>query len=59
MRKFIYRYIEDILLIIGALIIIAATFLLSFVAALYVTGMFLLLAGVFFTRHPPNDGRRR
>ena len=40
------KYVDDILLLIGAALIVAATAQLSPVAAEYVGGVFLIIAGV-------------
>lgn len=59
LKKKITDYIEDILIFLGSLFIISATFLLSFVAGLYVTGVFLILFGVFFSINHPTFKQKR
>jgi len=49
----ILKYIEDILIISGLLLIIIATFLISVIAGIYLLGLVLFGLGIFFTRHPP------
>lgn len=57
MKKFkkavaaIANYSEDILILCGLAFIAAATFLLSLIAGLYVTGAILFGMGVWFTVH--------
>jgi hypothetical protein len=48
----ILNYIEDILIISGLVVISTATFLLSFIAGLYVSGSFLLGLGIYFIKYP-------
>ncbi len=55
LKKFMRRYIDDVLIIGGMVAITAATFLLSPVAALYVFGGFSLASGAYIARHPPTD----
>lgn len=50
--KFIARFLEDILVLSGLLIIIIATFLISKIAGLYVTGVVLFGLGVYFSIFP-------
>lgn len=57
--KKLNNYIEDILIIIGMFLIVCATYLLSFVAAIYVLGSFFLLLGVYFSLNPPKVNKRR
>lgn len=52
MKKFIVKYLEDILIISGLLIIMAATFLISKIIGLYITGAVLFGLGVYFSRNP-------
>jgi hypothetical protein len=40
------KYLEEVLYLSGCLLIVAATALLSWIAALYVVGVMLILAGV-------------
>lgn len=49
----ISRSIEDVLIICGLVCITAATFLISFIAGLYVAGAELLGLGIWFTICPP------
>jgi hypothetical protein len=53
MRKFMLNYIEDILILSGLTVIIAATFLLSEIAGLYCLGAVLFGLGVYFSKNPP------
>ncbi len=50
--KIILSDMEDVLIFSGLVCITAATFLLSFIAGLYVTGAELLGLGVWFTICP-------
>lgn len=51
--KAVINDMEDMLIIGGLVCIATATFLLSFVAGLYVAGAELLGLGIWFTVHPP------
>ena len=51
------KYIEDVLILSGLVVIAATTFLLSIIAGLYTTGAILLGLGVYFTTHPPRGGK--
>jgi membrane-bound ClpP family serine protease len=51
--KYILKYIEDILIFSGLILIVIATFLLSKIIGLYVLGLILFGLGIFFSRHPP------
>lgn len=46
---------EDIAIIIGAILIIRATFILNYAAGLYVTGLFLLSFGMLLSRKSPES----
>jgi hypothetical protein len=46
MKAFLQKHLDDIFLMIGAGLIVGATAVLSWVAALYVAGCFCLAAGV-------------
>lgn len=52
MKNLIIKYLEDILIISGLLIIITATFLLSKIIGLYITGIILFGLGVYFSKNP-------
>lgn len=54
----IIKYIEDILILSGLIIIIVATFLVSRILGLYILGIILFGLGVFFSRHPPKEKER-
>ncbi|ERN54320.1 hypothetical protein [Alkalihalophilus marmarensis] len=56
--KILQNYIEDVLIILGMLLIVFATYLLSYVAAIYVLGAFLFALGIFFAYKPPTSKRR-
>jgi hypothetical protein len=45
-KSFFGKYLEEVLYLSGCLLIVAATALLSWIAALYVVGVMLILAGV-------------
>lgn len=53
LKKFISDYIEDILIFCGLAAIVTATFLLSFIAGMYVSGAILIGIGTYFARYPP------
>ena len=46
MNKFLENYLDDVLIAAGAVLIVTATAVLSWVAALYVAGVFLIATGV-------------
>jgi len=48
----IIKYMEDILILVGLFIIIVATFLISKIAGLYVTGVILFGLGIYFSKYP-------
>jgi hypothetical protein len=52
-NKFITKYIEDILIVSGLIVIVKATFLLSKLAGLYCLGGILLVLGVIVSIKPP------
>jgi hypothetical protein len=52
MKKIITKYLEDILIFSGLLIIIITTFLLSKIIGLYATGIILFGLGVYFSKYP-------
>lgn len=56
LKAFITKYLEDLLILSGLIIIIKATFLLSLIAGMYCLGLILLVLGIFFAKYPP---RRR
>lgn len=56
--KKLQNFIEDILIFLGMFLIVLATFLINFVAGLYVLGTFLLSLGIFFSIKPPVTRRR-
>jgi len=51
MKKAIEYYIEDIFIISGLIVINVATFLLSFIAGLYVTGFSLFGIGIYLANY--------
>lgn len=55
----ILNYIEDILIFLGMLFIVVATCFISWVAAMYVTGAFFLIIGIYFMYHPPKTDEKR
>lgn len=52
MINLIKKYLEDILILSGLSIIVIATFLISKIAGLYVTGAVLFGLGVYFSKFP-------
>lgn len=46
MKAFLSNYLEEVLYLSGCLLIVLATALLSVIAALYVVGVMLIIAGV-------------
>ena len=50
------KYIEDILIILGAAVIAGATFMLSVVAGLYASGVILVLLGVGLAKYAGKKG---
>jgi hypothetical protein len=48
--QFLSLFVEDIAIFLGAFFIIRATFLISYVGGLYITGLFLLTFGVLISR---------
>ena len=52
MKNIMTKYMEDILILSGLLIIIIATFLISIIAGLYITGITLFGLGVYFSKYP-------
>ncbi|MGF9946074.1 DUF1056 family protein [Priestia megaterium] len=57
--KQLINLIPDLLLVIGALVIVLATFLLNVVAGLYVLGVLLFVAGIFVDKDGIQLGRKR
>ncbi|MCP3738809.1 hypothetical protein [Rossellomorea sp. BNER] len=57
--KQIKNYIEDVLIFVGIILITSATYLISFVASIYVLGGFLILLGIFFSLNPPSNKERK
>lgn len=55
--KFIKNYIEDLLIVIGLLILIGTTLYLSVIIGLYCLGATILLLGVYFSKFPPGGGK--
>lgn len=49
---FIIKYLEDLLIISGLIVIIKATFLLSKIGGMYALGLVLLGLGAYFTKYP-------
>ncbi len=45
--------IEDVLIMLGLVCIAAATFMVSFIGGLYITGAEFLGLGIWFTVYPP------
>lgn len=58
LKKIITKYLEDILILSGLLIIIGATFLVSKIIGLYVTGVALFGLGVYFSKYPLKERDR-
>jgi membrane-bound ClpP family serine protease len=56
-KQFLLSNIEDFLIFAGLILIIIATFILSFIAGIYVTGIILLILGCYFTKFPARKGR--
>jgi hypothetical protein len=52
LKKFIIKYLEDILIMSGLLIIVTATFLISSIFGMYVLGLILFSLGVYFSKYP-------
>lgn len=50
------KYIEDVLIILGAVLIAGATFTLSVVAGLYASGVILVLLGVGYAKYAGKKG---
>ncbi len=50
--KILKKYLEDILILSGLIIIAATTFLISKIAGLYITGVILFCLGVYFSKYP-------
>lgn len=50
--KTIGKYIEDILIISGLILVAVATFSISTIAGLYCVGASLLGLGIWFAKHP-------
>ena len=46
MRTFLRKHLDDVLILVGAGLIVTATAVLSWVAAMYAAGGFCLVAGV-------------
>ena len=54
-KKLVLKYIEDIFIIGGLILIVIATFLISRIIGTYVLGMVLFGIGIFLSRHPPKE----
>ena len=54
-KKYILKYIEDIFILSGLILIIIATFSLSKIIGMYVLGIVLFGIGIFLSRHPPKE----
>ncbi len=52
----IIKYIEDILIFSGLIIIIWTTFIISKIAGRYCLGITLVLLGIYFAKNPPERG---
>lgn len=52
-RDLFYKYLEDLLIFIGLIFIVAATFMINKIAGLYVFGFITLALGIIFSRYPP------
>ncbi|MDT8717612.1 hypothetical protein IAI10_13145 [Clostridium sp. 19966] len=50
---FMKKYIEDILILSGLILIVNATFLLSKIAGFYCMGFILLALGIYLSINPP------
>ncbi|RMD02750.1 hypothetical protein D9O40_05450 [Clostridium autoethanogenum] len=51
-KQFISQNIEDILIFLGLFFILYATFLINYIAFLYILGFILLGIGVFLIKFP-------
>ena len=56
-KKFLLSNIEDFLIFAGLILIIVATFILNYIAGIYVMGVILLILGWFIIRYPAKKGR--
>lgn len=54
-KKYILKYIEDIFIMSGLILVVIATFLLSKIIGVYVLGVILFGIGIFLSRHPPKE----
>lgn len=54
-RNLVLKYIEDILIFSGLILIVIATFLLSKIIGMYALGAILFGIGIFLSRHPPKE----
>lgn len=46
MKKFFVRYLDDALIFLGLTLVVYATYLISYIAAIYAAGVCLLVLGV-------------
>lgn len=49
-------HVEDFLILIGLAIIAITTFMLNVIAGLYITGLMVLLLGIYFAFNPIKRG---
>jgi hypothetical protein len=56
MKKYIALFLNDILMLIGVIFIIAATYRINTNAGLYVTGVFFMLVSLLLSIHPKKRG---
>jgi hypothetical protein len=49
--QYLSLFAEDIAIILGSIFVIRATFIINYVAGLYITGLFLLYFGVLLSRN--------
>lgn len=55
--RLMFKYLEDLLIVSGLIIIVKATFLLSKLAGMYCLGFVLLMLGIYFAKNPPSERR--
>jgi hypothetical protein len=52
---FLRKYIEDLLILSGLVIIAGTTFFISIFAGFYLTGAIMVGLGIYFARFPPKE----
>jgi len=52
------KYLEDFLILGGLLLIIIATFFVSKIAFLYVTGIIFIILGIYFSKNPLRSDKK-